>query len=87
MGAAGNQPAGELPLDSNVTTAIVSASSTALVAIVAILTNNKRFDDIHKRIDSLDRRMDRLESKLDHIEQLLVGYTLDVARIKEKLGI
>lgn len=74
-------------MDSNLTASIVTASSTALVAIVAILTNNKRFDDIGKRVDSVERRMERLEGKLDHIEQLLVGYALDVARIKEKLGI
>lgn len=32
-------------MDANLTAAVVSASSTALVAIVAILTNNKRLDD------------------------------------------
>jgi chaperonin cofactor prefoldin len=34
------------------------------------------------RITRLERSMDRLESRLDHIEQMLVGYCLDVARIK-----
>ena len=81
-------------MDSNLTAAIVSACSTALVAIVAILTNNKRFGDIGKRIDSVEKRMDslehsmqRLEAKLDLIEQLLVAYALDVVRIKERLQI
>jgi hypothetical protein len=67
-------------MDSNLTTAVVSASASALVAIVAILANNKRLDDVQAR-------MSRLESKLDHIEQLLVGYCLDVARIKERFDI
>jgi len=67
-------------LDSNVTVAIISASSTTLVAIVALLINSQRFNDMSKRID-------RVENKLDHIEQLLVGYALDMARVKEKLGI
>ena len=67
-------------MDTNLSVAIVSASGTSLVAIVALILNNKRMDD-------LSRRMDRLEAKLDHIEQLLVGYALDVARIKEKLQI
>jgi hypothetical protein len=66
-------------VDSNLTTAIVTAGGTTLVAIVAILSNNKRLDDTNSRLT-------RLEGKLDHIEQLLVSYALDVARIKEKLG-
>lgn len=74
-------------MDSNLTTAIVSACATALVAIVAILNNNKRLDDTNKRLDDTNTRLARLETKLDHIEQLLVSYALDVARIKEKLGI
>jgi chaperonin cofactor prefoldin len=81
-------------LDSNLTAAIISASGSTLVAIVALLVNsqrfgdmNQRFSDMSKRLDSMERRMERLESKLDHIEQLLVGYALDVARIKEKLQI
>lgn len=81
-------------MDANLTTAIVTASGTTLVAIVAILTNNKRLDDMNRRIDDTNRRIDdtnsrlgRLESKIDHIEQLLVGYVVDVARIKEKLDI
>ncbi|MGA2738637.1 MAG: hypothetical protein ABSG65_14465 [Bryobacteraceae bacterium] len=67
-------------MDANLTTAIVSASATALVAITAILSNNKRLDD-------MGARMARLEHKLDHIEELLVGYCVDVARIKERLDI
>ena len=67
-------------MEANLTTAIVSASATALVAITAILSNNKRLDD-------MGSRMSRLEHKLDHIEELLVGYCVDVARIKERLDI
>ena len=74
-------------IDPNLTTAIVSSSATALVAIVAIITNNKRLDDTNKRLDDTNARISRLESKLDHIETLLVGYALDVARIKERLDI
>ena len=67
-------------MSADLTAAIVSASATALVAVVAILTNSKRLDDTNSRIG-------RLESKLDHIKSLLVGYVLDVAKIKERLGI
>jgi hypothetical protein len=63
-------------VDANLTTAIVSA--TALVAITALLSNNKRFDDMNKRIDDMNGRMTRLEAKLAHIHQILVGYCLGV---------
>jgi septal ring factor EnvC (AmiA/AmiB activator) len=74
-------------MDSNLTTAIVSACATALVAIVAIVNNNKRLDDVHKRLDDTNTRLGRVETKLDTIEHMLASYALDVARIKEKLGI
>jgi outer membrane murein-binding lipoprotein Lpp len=74
-------------MEANLTTAIVSASATALVAITALLANNKRFDDMGARMNDLNSRMSRLEQKLDHIEELLVGYCVDVARIKERLDI
>lgn len=67
-------------MDTNLTTAIVSASGSVLVAIVAILSNNKRFDDVNRRID-------RLETRLEHIEQMLASYCIDVARIKERFDI
>jgi outer membrane murein-binding lipoprotein Lpp len=78
---------GENTMDANLTTAIISASATALVAITALLVNNKRFDDMGARMNDLNSRMTRLETKLDHIESMLVGYCLDVARIKERLDI
>ncbi len=74
-------------MDSNVTAAIISASSTTLVALTALLINSQRFNDMSKRIDGVEKRMERLENKLDHIEQLLVTYALDMARVKEKLGL
>jgi hypothetical protein len=67
-------------MDANLTTAIATASGTMIVAIVAILSNNKGQDDTNAR-------MGRVEAKLDHIESLLIAYCLDVTRIKEKLGI
>jgi hypothetical protein len=67
-------------MDANLTTAIISACATALVAITAILGNNKR-------LDNMGARMGRLEPKLDHIEELLVGYCVDLGRIKERLEI
>ncbi len=67
-------------MDSNLVTAIVSASATALVAIVAILSSNTRLDETNAHLG-------RVETKLDIIGQMLAGCAMDVARIKEKLGI
>ncbi len=38
-------------------------------------------------LDDTNSRLARLEPKMDNIEELLVGYCLDVARIKERLDI
>jgi hypothetical protein len=51
-------------LDTNLATSLITASSTALVAIVAILSNNKRLDDTNSRLA-------RLETKLDAIIAIL----------------
>jgi uncharacterized protein (UPF0335 family) len=64
-------------MDANLTTAIVSASATALVAIVALMQNSKRLERIEKQLDliqadlkdffrtlaELDKRVQRLEDK------------------------
>ena len=64
-------------MDPNLTTAIVSASATALVAIVALVQNSKRLDRVEKQLDliqadlkeffrtlaELDKRVQRLEDK------------------------
>ena len=85
-------------MDPSLATAVVTASGTVLVAIIAILTTNKHFTEIGKRIDALGnllgariddlgKRMDRLETRMDHMEQTLGGYVVDVAQIKGKLGL
>ena len=66
-------------------TAIVTAASTSLVAVVALVTNNKRMDDIVRSIERLSTRIDRLEDRLHKLEDTLASYVLDVARIKERL--
>lgn len=69
-------------MDSNLSTAIVSASGSLIVAIVAILANNKRIDDLGKRMEGLDNRVDRLESSLikriEDSEKRLIGH-IDIA--------
>ena len=55
-------------MEPNLITAIVSASATALVAIVALILNSKRFEDMGKRFDDMSARLDRIERRLELIE-------------------
>jgi hypothetical protein len=78
-------------MHTNLTTAIVSASGSVLAAIVAILSNNRRFDDVNRRIDRVETRLDMIEQRflawLEHIDYMLASYRFDVARIEERLDI
>jgi predicted amino acid racemase len=59
-------------MDSNLSTAVVSASGSLIVAIVAILTNNKRIDDLGKRMDLHFVAMEKLfTEKLLRVEQVM----------------
>jgi len=60
-------------MNADLAMAIVSASATALVAIVAILTNSKGLDDTNGRMGRLETRMDRFESKLIRSNQGSIG--------------
>jgi tryptophan-rich sensory protein len=63
------------------------ACATALVAIVAIVNNTSAWTMSTSGSTTLTRVLGRVETKLDTIEHMLASYALDVARIKEKLGI
>jgi predicted nuclease with TOPRIM domain len=58
-------------MDPNLTTAIVSACATALVAIVALILNSKRFEDMNKRFDDMNKRMDDMGKRIDRVEKTL----------------
>jgi len=71
-------------MDSNLSTAIVSSSGSLIVAIVAILTNNKRIDDLGKKTDlrfeDLGRRMDL---RFDAMEKLFTEKLLRVEQVMD----
>ena len=71
-------------MDSNLATAVVSSSGSVIVAIVAILTNNKRIDDLAKRMDQrfaeLERRMDQ---RFDAMEKLFTEKLLRVEQVMD----
>ena len=59
-------------MDSNLVIAIVSAGSTAGVAITALLVSNKRIDRVESALDRLEshmeNRFERMESRLERME-------------------
>ena len=78
-------------MDPNVTTALVSACATALVAIVALILNSKRFEDMGKRFDDMNGRIDRVEKQLEIIQadlkeffRLLADLAKRVQRLEDK---
>lgn len=71
-------------MDSNLTTAIVSASGTTLVAIVALVLNNKRFDDIGKHIDRVENTLDTIQSDLKEFYRMLADLDKRVQRLEDK---
>ena len=71
-------------MDPNLTTAIVSASATALVAIVALIQNSKRFEEMGKRIDRVEKQLDVIQSDLKEFFRTLAELDKRVQRIEDK---
>ena len=81
----------ERVVDSNLLTAVITsittAGSTAGVAIVALVLNNKRFDLIEKRLDRIDVRLDGIERDLKEFYKLQAEHSTDIARMKDRLDL
>jgi len=80
-----------MAIDTNLATAVVSASGAVIVSITALLVNSKRFDDLGRRIDDLrsetNRRMDAIEATLVVIQADLKEFYRDITRLKQKTGL
>ena len=72
-------------MDPNLTTAIVSASGTTLVAVVALILNSKRFGDMGKRFDDMGTRMDRIERRLEIIKSDLKEFFRTLAQLDKRV--
>ena len=57
----------------DLTTAVVSACATALVAIVALMQNSKCFDEIGKRIERVEKQLDVIQSDLKEFLRKLIA--------------
>lgn len=73
-------------MDSNLTTAIVSASGSTLVAIVALVLNSKRFEDIGKRFEDMGKRFDDIGKRIDRIEKVLDTIQADLKEFYRMLA-
>lgn len=71
-------------MDPNVTTAIVSASATALVAIVALIQNSKRFEDMGKRIDRVEKQLELIQADLKEFFKTLAELDKRLQRLEDK---
>ncbi len=71
-------------MDPNVTTAIVSACATALVAIVALIQNSKRFEDMGKRIERVEKQLDLIQADLKEFFRTLAELDKRVQRLEHK---
>ena len=73
-------------MDTNLTTAIITASSTSLVAIVALVLNSKRFEDMGKRFDDMGKRFDDMGKRIDRIERTLETIQADLKEFYRMLA-
>ena len=55
-------------MDTNVLTAIISASASAAVAITALILNSRGFASLENRFTSLENRMIALENRMTAME-------------------
>jgi hypothetical protein len=55
-------------MDTNVLTAIISASASAAVAITALILNSRGFTSLESRFASLENRMIALENRMTAME-------------------
>jgi hypothetical protein len=75
-------------MDSNVLTAIISASASAAVAITALILNARGFTSLENRITSienrLDRRMDSIQADLKEFYRILTEHDRRIQRLEDK---
>jgi hypothetical protein len=78
-------------MDTATSTALISAGSSVLVAITALLLNYRGFISLENRVASLETRMDGrfnlMQSDMKDFNKGLASIESDVARLKYKAGL
>jgi hypothetical protein len=60
--------------------ALIAAGGPTGTAVFALLTSNKRLDDIVRRLDRIETRLDKLDESVGAVKECLV-------RLEERAGI
>ena len=74
-------------MDNNVLVALITASSSGLVAITALLLNYRGFVSIDGRFASVERRLDSLQADMKDLNKAMTALEIDVALVKDKIGL
>jgi predicted nucleic acid-binding Zn-ribbon protein len=76
-------------MNPDVLVAMISAASSAAVAITALILNQRGFTTIENRITSIDNRLNRMEDKFDRMqdkyEALRTGVREEIKLLTGKL--
>ena len=82
----------------DVTAAIVSAGSSMIVALTALVLNHRGFADLRseisvrfvaleKRLELIERRLDVMEADVKEFNRITSRQDTDIARLKDKTGL
>ena len=88
-------------MDNNSLIALVTASSSGLVAITALVLNYRgfasidgrfaslenRFNAIDGRFASIERRLDSMQQDMKDLNKSMTALEIDVALVKDKVGL
>ncbi len=74
-------------MDNNVLVALITASSSGLVAMTALLLNYRGFVSIDGHFASVERRLDSLQADMKDLNKAMTALEIDVALVKDKIGL
>jgi hypothetical protein len=78
-------------LDNNIATALISSSGSVLVAITALVLNYRGFASLDARMTSLESRVDgrfnSMQSDMRDLNKAMTALEIDVALLKDKVGL
>jgi hypothetical protein len=60
--------------------ALIAAGGPTGTAVFALITSNKRLDDISRRLDRIEARLDGIDEKLNNVGERVI-------RLEERAGI
>ena len=71
--------------------ALIAAGGPTGTAVFALLSSNKRLDDlgisVNRRLDDVARRLDRMELRLDKIDENMGQVKERLVRLEERAGV